>query len=151
MVLGIISKSESKWNPMFIMHKTFPHHFFISNNDTPDCPEVESYSKLFIRIVYGSGMSLGSQYLLDMEYGAGSKQRHPCLKNWSLPVHLFFYIHSDVSIPFTCSSNIPVYIQVGLTGIESGQEEDYMSLDLVAEIASLDDEIEFEVLSHGVM
>ena len=32
-----------------------------------------------------------------------------------------------------------------------GQEEDYMSLDLVAEIASLDDEMEFEVLSHGVM
>lgn len=44
-----------------------------------------------------------------------------------------------------------IFIQVGLTGIESGQEEDYMSLDLVAEIASLDDKIEFEVLSHGVM
>lgn len=44
-----------------------------------------------------------------------------------------------------------IFIQVGLTGMESGQEEDYMSLDLVAEIASLDDEIEFEVLSHGVM
>ena len=44
-----------------------------------------------------------------------------------------------------------IFIQVGLTGIESGQEEDYMSLDLVAEIASLNDEIEFEVLSHGVM
>ena len=44
-----------------------------------------------------------------------------------------------------------IFIQVGLTGIESGQEEDYMSPDLVAEIASLDDKIEFEVLSHGVM
>lgn len=44
-----------------------------------------------------------------------------------------------------------IFIQVGLTGIESGQEEDYMSLDLVAEIASLDEGIEFEVLSHGVM
>lgn len=44
-----------------------------------------------------------------------------------------------------------IFIQVGLTGNENGQEEDYMSLDLVAEIASLDDEIEFEVLSHGVM
>ncbi len=44
-----------------------------------------------------------------------------------------------------------IFIQVGLTGMESGQEEDYMSLDLVAEIASLDDKIEFEVLSHGVM
>ncbi len=48
-------------------------------------------------------------------------------------------------------SIITFFIQVGLTGIESGQEEDYMSLDLVAEIASLDDKIEFEVLSHGVM
>ena len=55
----------------------FGCHFFISNNDTPDCPEVESYSKLFIRIVYGSGMSLGSQYLLDMEYGAGLEQKSP--------------------------------------------------------------------------
>ena len=44
-----------------------------------------------------------------------------------------------------------IFIQVGLTGNENGQEEDYMSLDLVAEITSLDDEIEFEVLSHGVM
>ena len=44
-----------------------------------------------------------------------------------------------------------IFIQVGLTGMESGQEEDYMSLDLVTEIASLEDEFEFEVLSHGVM
>ena len=44
-----------------------------------------------------------------------------------------------------------IFIQVGLTGNENGQEEDYMSLDLVTEIASPDDEIEFEVLSHGVM
>lgn len=44
-----------------------------------------------------------------------------------------------------------IFIQVGLTGNENGQEEDYMSLDLVAEIASLEDEFEFEILSHGVM
>ena len=44
-----------------------------------------------------------------------------------------------------------IFIQVGLTGMESGQEEDYMSLDLVTEIASLEDEFEFEVLSHDVM
>ena len=44
-----------------------------------------------------------------------------------------------------------IFIQVGLTGMESGQEEDYMSLDLVTEIASLEDEFEFEILSHGVM
>ncbi len=48
-------------------------------------------------------------------------------------------------------SSIKIFIQVGLTGNENGQEEDYMSLDLVTEIASPDDEIEFEVLSHGVM
>ena len=44
-----------------------------------------------------------------------------------------------------------IFIQVGLTGMESGKEEDYMSLDLVAEIASLEDEFDFEILSHGVM
>ena len=44
-----------------------------------------------------------------------------------------------------------IFIQVGLTGNENGQEKDYMSLDLVAEIAALDDIIEFEVLSHGAM
>ena len=47
--------------------------------------------------------------------------------------------------------NYSIFIQVGMTGIESGQDEDYMSLDLVAEIASPDDKIEFEVLSHGAM
>ena len=49
------------------------------------------------------------------------------------------------------TSYYQIFIQVGLTGIENGQEEDYMSLDLIAEIASLDDKIEFGVLSHGVM
>lgn len=44
-----------------------------------------------------------------------------------------------------------IFIQVALTGMESGSEEDYMSLDLVTEIASLDDKFEFEVLSHDVM
>lgn len=38
-----------------------------------------------------------------------------------------------------------------MTGNENGQEEDYMSLDLVAEMASPEDKMEFEVLSHGVM
>lgn len=55
----------------------FGCHFFIANNDTPDCPEAESYSELFIRIVCESGMSLGSQYLLDMEYGARLEQKSP--------------------------------------------------------------------------
>lgn len=52
-------------------------HFFVANNDTPDCPEAESYSRLFIRTVYGAGMAAGSQYLLDLEYGAGLEQRSP--------------------------------------------------------------------------
>ena len=49
----------------------------LANNDTPDCPEAESYSKLFIQIVCESGMSLGSQYLLNMEYGARLEQKSP--------------------------------------------------------------------------
>ena len=57
--------------------RKFRCHFFVANNDTPDCPEAESYSKLFIRIVCESGVSLGSQYLLDMEYGSGLEQKSP--------------------------------------------------------------------------
>ena len=52
-------------------------HFFVANNDTPDCPEAESYSKLFIRTVYEAGMAASSQYLLDLEYGAGLEQKSP--------------------------------------------------------------------------
>lgn len=52
-------------------------HFFVSNNDTPDCPEAENYSGLFIRTVYEAGMAAGSQYLLDLEYGAGLEQKSP--------------------------------------------------------------------------
>ena len=42
-----------------------------------------------------------------------------------------------------------IFIQVGLTGIESGEESDYMSLDLVAEMASPREKMIFEILSHG--
>lgn len=52
-------------------------HFFVANNDTPDCPEAESYSRLFIQTVYGAGRAAGSQYLLDLEYGAGLEQKSP--------------------------------------------------------------------------
>lgn len=38
-----------------------------------------------------------------------------------------------------------------LTGDESGEEEDYMGLDLEAEFLALDDPIEFEILSHDVI
>ncbi len=44
-----------------------------------------------------------------------------------------------------------IFIQVGLTGIESGEESDYMSLDLVAEMDSPRDKMTFEILSHGAM
>jgi len=59
------------------MGQKYRCHFFIANNDTPDCPEAESYSELFIRTVCESGMALGSQYLLDMEYGSGPEQKSP--------------------------------------------------------------------------
>lgn len=52
-------------------------HFFVANNDTPDCPEAERYSELFIRTVCESGMAVGSQYLLDLEYGSGLEQTSP--------------------------------------------------------------------------
>lgn len=59
-----------------------------------------------------------------------------------------FYLPLD-SNEITKYDNI--FIRVGLTGAERGKEDDYMSLNLVTEIASLDEEFEFEVLSHGVM
>lgn len=52
-------------------------HFFVANNDTPDCPEAENYSRLFIQTVYEAGRAAGSQYLLDLEYGAGLEQKSP--------------------------------------------------------------------------
>lgn len=52
-------------------------HFFVANNDTPDCPEAEDYSTLFIRTVYETHMAAGRQYLLDLEYGAKLKQKSP--------------------------------------------------------------------------
>lgn len=38
-----------------------------------------------------------------------------------------------------------------LTGNEGGKEEDYMGLDLTAELDTLDSPIEFEILSHNVI
>lgn len=52
-------------------------HFFVANNDTPDCPEAENYSRLFIQTVYEAGRAAGSQYLLDLEYGTGLEQKSP--------------------------------------------------------------------------
>lgn len=52
-------------------------HFFLANNDTPDLPEAEEYSKLFIRTVYETGLAAGSQYLLNLEYGPEPEQRAP--------------------------------------------------------------------------
>ena len=52
-------------------------NFFVANNDTPDCPEAENYSRLFIQTVYEAGRAAGSQYLLDLEYGAGLEQKSP--------------------------------------------------------------------------
>lgn len=52
-------------------------HLFIANNETPDCPEAERYSKLFIQTVCESGMALGSQYLLDLEYGPDLEEKAP--------------------------------------------------------------------------
>ena len=52
-------------------------HFFVANNDTPDCPEAESYSVLFVRTVCEVGMAAGWQYLLDLEYGPRLEREAP--------------------------------------------------------------------------
>lgn len=44
-----------------------------------------------------------------------------------------------------------ILLSLHLTGDGYGEERDYMSLDLAAELKSLDDPIEFEILSHDVI
>ena len=80
-------------------------HFFVANNDTPDCPEAESYSRLFIQTVYGAGRAAGSQYLLDLEYGAGLEQKSPeyiQAVRRQLPVLFGIKVKHLQSIPVSC-------------------------------------------------
>lgn len=44
-----------------------------------------------------------------------------------------------------------ILLSLRLTGDENGMEEDYMGLDLEAELVKLDDTLEFEILSHDVI
>lgn len=44
-----------------------------------------------------------------------------------------------------------ILLHLRLTGDESGKEEDYMGLDLVAEFEELNAPLEFEILSHDVI
>lgn len=44
-----------------------------------------------------------------------------------------------------------ILLSLRLTGDEDGEEEDYMGLDLEAELEKLDDPLEFEILSHDVI
>lgn len=44
-----------------------------------------------------------------------------------------------------------ILLHLRLTGDEGGEEEDYMGLDLVAEIVTPDAPLEFEILSHDVI
>lgn len=44
-----------------------------------------------------------------------------------------------------------ILLSLRLTGDEYGKEEDYMGLDLEAELVKLDDTLEFEILSHDVI
>ena len=44
-----------------------------------------------------------------------------------------------------------ILLSLSLTGNENGTEEDYMGLDLIAELDTPDSPIEFEILSHDVI
>ena len=44
-----------------------------------------------------------------------------------------------------------ILLSLSLTGNENGAEEDYMGLDLIAELDALDSPMEFEILSHDVI
>lgn len=60
----------------------YDYHCFLANNDTPDCPEAEAYSKLFIQTVWQTGQAAGKSYILNLEYGADlPKKAGQYLKN----------------------------------------------------------------------
>ena len=59
------------------LNRNLAYHFFISNNDTPDCKEVEEYSTLFIQKIAQAGTSYGTQFFVAFEYGAEIQERSP--------------------------------------------------------------------------
>lgn len=71
-------------------------HFFLSNNETPDCPEAEEHSQIFIKTMFASGMSAGSQYLLNLEYGPNIAQKAPVY----IELARSGFIHDTSNIPF---------------------------------------------------
>ena len=62
---------QRQWN------RNSTYHFFISNNETPDCKEVEEYSTLFIQKIMEAGNSYGSQFFVAFEYGPEIQKRSP--------------------------------------------------------------------------
>lgn len=59
------------------LNKKFAYHFFISNNDTPDCKEAEEYSALFIQKIAQTGYSYGTQFFVAFDYGAEIQKKSP--------------------------------------------------------------------------
>lgn len=52
-------------------------HFFISNNDTPDCQKAEAFSALFIKKFAEASSSLGQQFFIAFEYGTHIQEKAP--------------------------------------------------------------------------
>lgn len=59
------------------LQEKFLLHFFISNNDTPDCQKAEAFSILFIKKIAETGSSLGQQFFIAFEYGAHIQEKAP--------------------------------------------------------------------------
>lgn len=60
-----------------LLDKKHPYHFFVANNDTPDCREAEEFSALFISKIAETGSSNGNQYFVDFEYGNELDKKTP--------------------------------------------------------------------------
>lgn len=57
--------------------KKFLYHFFIANNDTPNCPETEAFCTLFIQKFVQSTSAYGREYFVDFEYGTDMQEKAP--------------------------------------------------------------------------
>lgn len=59
------------------VHKSLLFHFFISNNDTPDCKEAEAFALLFTQKMAEANASYGQQFFVAFEYGAEIQEKAP--------------------------------------------------------------------------
>lgn len=140
----------ARWNEMLALAEEILWRSYLDPNSEDLMSEVDSFPD--IRYL------TGNYYVGDVSYGyiyrdtRGSayhvkegrlRHKHHNGKEW-----LEEWQELD-SPEITWYYNI--FLGLRLTGDEDGKEQDYMGLDLIAELETLADPIEFEILSHDVI